>query len=443
MRTNTMDPKDKEALNNAVLEVFTDNVEQFKKELKEEVTEQNKKFLETLTTEQKEWIEKVKALPAEMFQLQVPGGRQIKMWRKWNITKQGRELLRTVPEYAFVKDQPDWEDYKEWLVKVVSALRNTGRDLHDDQIEARQWLKEQKKDLSEGVATAGGYLVPPEYEDYLLAYAYLNSVALQEMTIVDVAGIKVYIPTEATRPNVYWIDEGAEKTEDEPTFGQVEIDIKKLCGYTEVTNELLQDSIIDIVSLLTKQFGHAIGQGLDTAFFTGTGTGGQDPFTGALQCAEWSEPMDVSDVCSKSCDTTGITYVLIDAVHKIPDEAMSGNMKFYFNREMLGKIRQARSTTGNLQLVTMLESMKDTLLGYPVRTVPALPRSATPHQRFGLFGDLKAYIIARRAGAITIESNPWLRFKNDITAFRTVCRYGGACSTLTKKIYAIQLIGPY
>jgi HK97 family phage major capsid protein len=71
----------------------------------------------------------------------------------------------------------------------------------------------------------------------------------------------------------YWTEEGATLTASQPSFARVVLDAKKLTALTEMTNEMLADSIISMQAFVDDVFPEALGFEEDYAFLTGSGVG--------------------------------------------------------------------------------------------------------------------------------------------------------------------------
>ena len=139
------------------------------------------------------------------------------------------------------------------------------------------------KTLTEGVDSAGGFLVPEVYlTDVKMLAMEMEIVRPNGATIIPMATDTVNIPRvdETSRASNYfggclgyWIDEAATKTSSEPKFGQTKLIAKKLAGYTKIYNELLADSAVPAEGLIKKLFGQTWGFMEDEAFINGSGVG--------------------------------------------------------------------------------------------------------------------------------------------------------------------------
>lgn len=161
--------------------------------------------------------------------------------------------------------------------------------------EVTQWAKDfstylkskgsiVSKFLSESVDDEGGYLVPEEFRAMMIMYDAEDTLVWQRATVWPMSGEKMAFPKLNQNPDVQdqnfdhfagvsftWTEEGGEKDETEPTFGLIEMIVHELAGYTEITNTLLDDSVLNLMNYLTRIFRAAWYWQTDKDFISGTG----------------------------------------------------------------------------------------------------------------------------------------------------------------------------
>jgi HK97 family phage major capsid protein len=71
----------------------------------------------------------------------------------------------------------------------------------------------------------------------------------------------------------YWTEEGGSLTDSAPQFGRVNLMAKKLTVYSEVPNELFQDSLLSLQAFMDQAYPEAISWFEDVAFTSGNGVG--------------------------------------------------------------------------------------------------------------------------------------------------------------------------
>lgn len=144
------------------------------------------------------------------------------------------------------------------------------------------------KDLSGTQGTHGGYLVPEEYSAQLLQIAQENDPLLSLVTRVPVrsdhgsfpALDQFAAPTAgagntalAGQVSAALTKPGGTLTETNARFKAITYTINKVGGYTEVENELIEDSPIAVETLLRALFAVAVGAKMSHYILRGSGAG--------------------------------------------------------------------------------------------------------------------------------------------------------------------------
>ena len=127
--------------------------------------------------------------------------------------------------------------------------------------------------LQIGTDSEGGYLVPDEYERTLVEALEEENVFRQLARVIQTSSGDRNIPVVATKGTASWIDEEGAYTESDDSFGQVSIGAYKLGTMIKVSEELLNDSVFDLESYISREFARRIGAKEEEAFFTGDGSG--------------------------------------------------------------------------------------------------------------------------------------------------------------------------
>jgi len=167
-----------------------------------------------------------------------------------------------------------WKSKGEFFQKVFEAGNGFG-------IDSRLM---HTRNLGENFGDTGGFLVPEEFRPDLMQIPLEQSVIRPRAFTMPMGSNVLRIPSikdTSHASNLFggvsasWGSEGEDisSSTNQPAFGQVVLDAKKLTGYTVISNELVQDSAIAIETLLTRLFGQAISYFEDVAFISGTGAG--------------------------------------------------------------------------------------------------------------------------------------------------------------------------
>jgi HK97 family phage major capsid protein len=363
-----------------------------------ESTKQELTLLKEQNTEFAQKIEKIEKMPAKKVDAVIPGAedKSVALYKGYNLQYFGKEL--TITDKYIVAPELR-ENISKFLIDVVKATN------------------------VEGTGSRGGYLVPDEYGDVVMAHARLNSVCLQECQVLPMSTDTLRIPAENAKAAVSWGNEEAQLAASNPTFAEIVLTAQRLGAYTIASNELLADDKYDFVSMLTSQFAEAIAIEIDDSVFNG---GNGSTFAGALSGANYTV----------SCAATGtspsrhiqITNVeLSSAIAALTSNKLMG-AKFYFHQNSMHFVRVQEDTAGNPIFALPGNGVPGKVYEYPyvvsAQVGAAAPAASTP---FVLFGNMKkSYVIGQRRGNMLLEVDPYGLFDTYRTRFRMVTRWDGA-----------------
>ncbi len=243
--------------------------------------------------------------------------------------------------------------------------------------------------LQIGTDTEGGYLVPDEYEHTLVEALEEENIFRKIANIISTASGDRKIPVVATKGTASWVDEEGQITESDDAFSQVSIGAYKLGTLIKVSEELLNDSVFDLESYISKEFARRIGSKEEDAFFNGDGTGKPLGIFAATGGAE---------VGVTTANATAITAdELIDLYYSLKAPYRK-NAVWVLNDSTVKAIRKLKDNNGNyLWQPAITAGTPDTILGRPVLTSSYVPEIKAGAKTVA-FGDFKYYWIADRAG---------------------------------------------
>lgn len=224
--------------------------------------------------------------------------------------------------------------------------------------------------------TQGGYLIPTLLLAEVNRFVTEGGIARREFRYLPFAGAgnSRYIPTLLTSVVVDWIDEGETKPKTKPTTSRVQQTLKKLAAMVILTEEIIEDTIIDLVSFCGQLLGEAIAAEEDNQFFSGTGA----PWTGlindanitSLALAAGAGPLDMRP------------EALLALTVSIPQGAVPG-AKFYMHRTVWAAICARRSdavaegdTKGSYLVQQPSQGSPGSIWGFPTTLVEAMPSMA-------------------------------------------------------------------
>ena len=392
--------------------------EKIKKELEEEVDVAEVEEEEEVETpeETKEEEEKAMAKIKEVVETKIEAAlkdiyanpvKKSPMFKKEESTVE-KSVLETDPylrsKRPFVKLSKHMEDF----VSDVVSIARTGIP------------QSTVKALSEGSDTAGGFLVPEEFQAEVVRYATENAVIRPRARVFTMARDSLTLPKlDQSSDNfagvdLYWTEESDLKVASQPAFGKLTLQAKKLIGLCPSSDELLADSAVNIANYLVSLFGEAIAYEEDYRFIRGTGMG---------------QPLGI-------IETTGINLIsrntsarilvddIVDMYTGHPAYADT-NSVWLMTKAGLGQLLQmGYESTGGITLfmANLRDTVSPTMFGKPIVLTEKLPALGLKGDI--ILADLKQYYIGDRGG-LQIASSIHDRFRYDETTFRFVKRVDG------------------
>jgi HK97 family phage major capsid protein len=229
-----------------------------------------------------------------------------------------------------------------------------------------------------------GLLIPEELRAEVLRIAQAQfGLARREMLYLPFSGPgnSRKIPTLGTSVQVFWPGETVKKQSTQPKFSIVEQTLKKMAAIVPMSEEILEDSAINLTQLIGQLFVEAVSKEEDLQFFAGTGT----PWTGILNNG------DVNVVYQISGGVDNLTADdLLNMVDETPSGALNGS-KFYMNRTVFSVVRKLKDLKGNYIFQNPGQGQPGTIWNYPYELSDAFPgkKDVAEGDNYILFGNLR------------------------------------------------------
>lgn len=306
--------------------------------------------------------------------------------------EQGKALKANAGIYSVEakKDRKAMNDRFRKGIKAVMA----------GDVEALKTLFTKEMTTDDTGSPYAGFTVDTELDAEIRYLQTLYGVARRNMEMLTLSKGHYKANELVTDLTVAWVDEGASMLSTQWVSGQNELDLKKLYAIITFTNELLEDTEIDLFRFASERVAEGMSYKEDLAFFKGDGTSTYGSFTGLLNSTTVnSVVMTGTTFASLSADD------LLDMIDSTPTGAL-GNAKFYMNRTIMSIIRKIKTTTENEYIFQRpSESGPMTIWGYPVELVEVMPTASETNDDtpFIIFGDLKKGCIFGQKGGLRVE----------------------------------------
>ncbi len=279
------------------------------------------------------------------------------------------------------------------------------------------------KGASEGVNSAGGYLVPEQFENTLISLRETFGVARANANIVPMTGDLVKIPRRTGTLTAYFVGENTAGTESQQTFDQVQLVAKDAMSLSRLSNQLNEDAVINFADALAGEMAYAQASLEDGCAFLGDGT---STYGGIYGLANAVGSAGVSTATSTAF--TSITLAQIQAMMALlPQYADNSNAKFYMSKAVWNAVflRLASVAGGNTQTDLLTGDKKLSFLGYPVVLSQKMNATTGNGAIVCHFGDFSqaCYLGDRRQTAVEFSNSALNAFEKNQLVARAVTRW--------------------
>lgn len=226
------------------------------------------------------------------------------------------------------------------------------------------------KALAEGSDSAGGYLVPVEHSGRLIEMLRAKTaVRAAGATVVPMSSDTLQIPAQTGGATAYWVAENAQITASDQTWGQVELQAKKLAALTKLSTELFEDSDPAVEALVMGDLARVLALEEDARYLRGDGTNNTP--TGL-------EHIDDVNVDTSTLGANGGTPTfdhLANMLYALDADSVPGDGRAWIvHPRTLNTLRKIKDSTNHyLWADPAAPGDPPTLWGYPVFTTTAIP----------------------------------------------------------------------
>ena len=264
--------------------------------------------------------------------------------------------------------------------------------------------------------TSTGSPVPTSFYNQVIMKARLVAPVLATSTVLNTAGGEnLQIPRLSTYSVGTVNAEAAAMGESDPAFSAfITLSAFKYGFLTQVSQELLEDSGVDMLSFLADQVGNALGFAVGSALTVGTGT------------VEPTGIVAASSVGGTSGTATGFTADnLIDLLYSLDGAARNlPGVGWMMTGQSVGRVRKLKDTAGNYVFQPSLAmDSPDMLLGKPIYENPSMAE-ATTGTKSVIVGHLPSYYV-RTVGGLKLDRSDDYAFNAGLVTFRATWRVDG------------------
>ena len=292
--------------------------------------------------------------------------------------------------------------------------------------------------MSERIPSEGGFLVPENLRSEMLALSLEEEVMRPEATIIPMDSLWVPLPSiddTSHQSNVFggvsasWTAEGASIPPSAPKFSRLRLVANKLTAFTQIPNELLQDSATPMDVWFRTFFPMAMSFFADLAFLVGDGI---DQPEGLLNCpgAVTTDPAVTGKIA--------LTDVIAMLVRLWPPSLKRA--RWVCSPDAFGQLLamglivggtaiSPPSMLGGMQAIEMPAGLQTDGITFKMLGIPGRVSEKVPYPGSGVNGSLalydpQAYLIGDRQ-AMQIATSAEYSFANDEVSYRITQRMDG------------------
>jgi HK97 family phage major capsid protein len=278
----------------------------------------------------------------------------------------------------------------------------------------------QKRDLTVGTASAGGYLVATNNQSFIEILR--NSSVAIRMGVMEMPGLvgSITVPKQTAAATNYWLStEATAITESQQTFAQMALSPKTAGGYVEISRQLLLQSSPGAEQIVQNDLAQVVGLAVDLAVLNGSGASGQP--TGIINTA------GIGGVTGTSITYTGIVEFQTDTA---AGNALFDAAGYVTTPAVAGLLKQRVKFTSTASPIWEGKLLDGTVDGYRAMASNQVPSANI------LFGDFGKVVLASW-GVLEVEVNPYANFAAGIVGVRAMysidvgVRYAAAFSLAT------------
>lgn len=288
----------------------------------------------------------------------------------------------------------------------------------------------------ESVNSAGGFLVPEQFADTLISLREEYGVLRRNAKIEPMTSDTKRIPKRSATLTASFVGEATAGSETTQTFQQVNLVAKKLMVLTTISNELNEDSLINLGDSVAGEVAYSFALKEDECGFLGDGSSTFGNIVGIINGLN-----NVSSNAGIFTTATGIddtTEIGIGDLHSLmallPAYADTPRAKFYMHKSIFHGVAEKLVTAagGSTRGELLNEKFSPNLFGYPVEFTQVMPTfstadgdSAMPLKYPIIFGDmaLATCFGDRRSNTISFSDSALNAFEQDEIVVRGTERF--------------------
>lgn len=284
----------------------------------------------------------------------------------------------------------------------------------------------------EGTNARGGFLVPEEYFNEILECVQQYGAFARNARTINMSRLVMNVPTLSSDLTVGLVAEAATKTHSNKEFARTTLTAKACAGITPFSEELLEDSPINLADYFAENYARATAYRVDWTGFMGDGTNDYSNM-GINGLVPQLQANGATFACSSGAATANSITIndLTDLMSELQSSGYTpGRTKWYTSPYIYTRVLlRLQAAAGGNEIVTLANGTPSrSFLGYPVEFVEVLEgasQDANPSDTgvLILFGDLYKSSVLGMRKELKVDISTDVRFESDEIVLRGVSRF--------------------
>jgi HK97 family phage major capsid protein len=165
-----------------------------------------------------------------------------------------------------------------WCMAAIHGNPNAIRWCQSAGVQLQQGTREQlgfadaQRNMTEGVFTSAGWLVPMEMEAAIIANREQYGAARRICNIIPMSSASTSIPRITGDATAYFVGEGSSGTAGDGTGDQVTLTLKDLMAWINIGKSTAQDTVVSLAEMVAREEARAFAVKEDSCLINGDGT---------------------------------------------------------------------------------------------------------------------------------------------------------------------------
>lgn len=281
--------------------------------------------------------------------------------------------------------------------------------------EDRAWYEKnvEERALSSNDNSKGGVLIPETFAATVIRLVDEYGAIPTQANVIPMSSNTLYVPRRVSGNTAYFVSDNSETTATDMSTDNVMLSSKDCRVATRVPNSLIEDSAVDLASLVAQEFGLALAKKIDDAGFSGDGTSSH----GGIRGIQWKFENESLTAGTNDSGESGLSNITVDdfaeTIGKLPSYARAGAGWYVTPQVYSTCMLPLMLSAGGVSAAELSSGASEQrFMGYPVYFNNSMRTAPTSNQVIALFGNLRlaTHFGLRQQIAIRSSTDRYIEF---------------------------------